>query len=131
MAKSHVVKLGFIASRKLISIGISTRRIRVYLSSKRNLYGRILLILANYLVEYTKTFDKVYILASLVNKEAYLNGTFNGLIGNVSRKEIDIGVGPFYNDELRAEFVDFSYPFELLSATFMRCLSTNQKFLEF
>ena len=118
MAKNQVVKLGYIFSSKMISGGFSEKILIDYLSGETEPYGRILLNLREYLVKYTKTFEKVYILPSEENK-IFHNGTLKGVIANISRKEIDIAVQPFPNDELRANFVDFTYPFELLSGTFV------------
>ena len=115
MPKLQVVKLGFYVYNEMTSEEI----LKDHLLDKINPYGRILLNLRDYLVKYTKTFDKAYILSSSETKKIFPNGTLQGLIRNVSRKEIDIAVQPFLQDELSAKFADFSYPFELLSGTFI------------
>ena len=70
MAKPQVVKLGFLASSKLFSLGISEETIMDYLLSKSNLYGRILLNLDDYLVKYIKHSTK-FIFWSLQKKIKY------------------------------------------------------------
>ena len=119
MAKPQVVKLAFLVSSRMMSGGLSEKILLEHLSDEDNPYGRILLNLVAYLVKYTKIFDKADILASSERTDLYPNGTLEGLIGNISRKEVDIAVQPFLTDEEDAKFVDFSYPFEMLSATFM------------
>ena len=115
MPKLQVVKLGFYVYNEMTSEEI----LKDHLLDKINPYGRILLNLRHYLVKYTKTFDKAYILSSSETKKIFPNGTLQGLIRNISQKEIDIAVQPLLQDELSAKFVDFSYPFELLSGTFI------------
>ena len=115
MAKSQVVKLGFYVSPELTS----EKMIMDYLSDKMNLYGRILFSLRDYLVKYTKTFDKAYILTSSEDEKIFPNDSLEGLKRSVNQKEMDIAVQPFLQYELREKFVDFSYSFEMLSATFM------------
>ena len=119
MAKFEEVKLGFFVSSYLTTYEWSKEIFMEHLSDRENADGRILLNLRDYLVKYTKTFNRVYITDSSENEKIFPNGTLKGLIGNISRKEIDIAVQPFLNDELNAKFVDFSYPFELISATFV------------
>ena len=118
MAKLQAVKLGYIVPQKVISGGFSKKVLMDYLSDVEQPYGRILLTLRDYLVKNTKTFENVYILLSTGSK-VFPNGTLKGLIEKINRKEVDIAVQPFANNELRAKFVDFSYPFELLSGTFV------------
>ena len=119
MAKFEVVKLGFFVSSYLTTYEWSKEIFMEHLSDRENPDGRILLNLRDYLVKYIKTFDNVNFLVTSEIKEIFPNGTMKGLIGNINRKEADIVVQPFLNDELSSKFVDFSYPFEMLSATFM------------
>ena len=119
MAKPEVVKLGFLVPSHLMSHELSEETFMTHLSDKKNSDGKILLDFVDYLIKYTKTFDKVYFLVSKEIPKILPNGTLKGFIGNINRKEVDIAVQPFINDELKAKFVDFSYPFRLISATFV------------
>ena len=69
------------------------------LSDKRNFYGRILLILKEYPVIYSKAFDKATIVTTTKNNMRHPNGTLEGLSKLVTQSEIDIAVQPITMDE--------------------------------
>ncbi|KAG7162429.1 Glutamate receptor ionotropic, kainate 4-like 5, partial [Homarus americanus] len=47
------------------------------------------------------------------------NGSWSGMVGVVTRKEADIGLGPFIMSASRAEVVDFTWPFTVSSSRVM------------
>ncbi|XP_047495884.1 glutamate receptor ionotropic, delta-2-like [Penaeus chinensis] len=60
------------------------------------------------------------------------NGTWNGMVGMVYRKEVDLGVGPFTVTLERAEVIDFTFPFYVEpSAILTPAGATSKKILAF
>ena len=49
----------------------------------------------------------------------YPNGTLEGLSKLITQLEIDIAVQPVIVDESSMEMIDFPYPYQLVSATFV------------
>nr|XP_027220216.1 glutamate receptor ionotropic, delta-1-like [Penaeus vannamei] len=60
------------------------------------------------------------------------NGTWNGMVGMVHRKEVDLGVAPFTITLGRAEAIDFTFPFYVEpSAVLTPAGATSKKILAF
>lgn len=75
--------------------------------------------LAEYLVTHSNTFKDASLVLSTHRSGIFLNGTLTGLIGSINRSEVDIAVQPLPMNELSTKVVDFVYPYELYSGTFM------------
>lgn len=90
--------------------------------------GRRGIILANYLVKYSKIFDSSTFLSTDKVSSVLSNGTFTGFQGLINRSEIDITVQPFTINIQKSETSDFAFPFKLYHYTFMTRKCTPQIF---
>ena len=89
-----------------------------FLSRKYNINGRIFLTLIDYLVTYSHTYDKADMRFTTEINAIFPNGTRRGLTEMLRRQEIDIVAFPTVDTEESAD-IDFVYPFQLVSATFV------------
>ena len=90
-----------------------------YLLDGKDLYGRILLDLKEYLVTHSKTFDETKTVITTRDHKKYPNGTVEGLVKLINESKIDIEVQPFIMHESNMEMGDFAYPYQLFSASFV------------
>lgn len=88
-----------------------------YFSDLKNIYGRIMLTVIDYLVFNSKKFDSFSISISRDPNTIFPNGTLSGIEGLINRSEVDIGLPPIVLNK-KNEWVEFCYPYKLKSATF-------------
>ena len=79
MKTLHEIKLGYRVHLSILS-GFSYEDILEYLSSKKNMDGRILLSLRDYLATYLKAFDNAKIFFTAKINKRYPNGSMEGLV---------------------------------------------------
>ena len=119
METQRRLKLGFRVHSSIFSDGSSHEKLMNYLLDRRNVFGRIFLNLKEYLLSYSKSFDEVETITTTKNNIRYTNGTLKGLGNLINQSAIDIAVQPVIVHESSMEMVDFSYPYQLISATFV------------
>ena len=119
METQRGLKLGFRVSPSFLNNGFSMEKLMNYLLDGRNVDGRILLDLKEYLVKYLKTFDKAEIVITTRDHKKYPNGTVVGLVRLINESKIDTEVQPFIMHESNMEMGDFAYPYPLISAAFV------------
>ena len=61
MEKRQIANLGFYIPSYIINRASSFQKLMLHISDDKNMYGRILLTLKEYLVEYSKVFDDILI----------------------------------------------------------------------
>ena len=91
-----------------------------YLSDKRNPTGQILLTLSKFLTQYTKTFERATIFPNFEPDGFLSNGVpVAGLSKHINQSKVDVGVIPMDMSEDKKKAIDFCYPFQLFSHTFL------------
>lgn len=112
----------FIFDDRIISTNLKSikfKNIDSYLTSKSNSFGKILFTLADYLVVYSKQFEKFSLFFTFKPNKILHNGTLTGLIRYLNQSKIDTAAQTFFMNEVSIETVDFSYPYKLYSGTFI------------
>lgn len=90
-----------------------------FLSWTINPYGRLLLVLMQYLQQFTKYFDRIDLVMVYGRNILWSNGTLEGLIKKINSTEVDVGLPPLNMQAYFAEAVDFTYPYPLEYYTFL------------
>ena len=119
MEKFQIVKLGFYVPYDILDRTNSVQDILQYISGGKNMYGRILLTLTEYLEKCTKVFDETQIKITAEDSAILPNGTLKGFKRFINTGEIDIAVEPTIISESNMKIANFSYPFQMFSATFV------------
>ena len=119
MEKLQSVKLGFYVPYDILDNASSSEDIIQYMTDGENMYGRILLTLADYLQKYSKVFEEPEIKITAEDSAILPNGTLKGFKRFINTGEIDIAVEPTIIYETNMKIADFSYPFQMFSATFV------------
>ena len=117
--ETRIVKIGFYVYPTDMDDASSFEDLMPYISSKENMYGRILLTMKEYLEKYSKVFDETQIIITGETSAVLPNRTLKGLKRMLSTREIDIAVQSVIINEPNLKIADFSYPFEMLSAAFV------------
>ena len=82
----RIIKLGFYVQAAHMYRVRSFQNLMAYLSDEKNIYGRILLTLKEYLEKYSKAFDEVEIIVTDKKGAILPNGTLKGIKKNVKYK---------------------------------------------
>ena len=90
-----------------------------YLLNKKNVNGRIFLDLADYLDTHSKKFQFTDLSFTTRENIQYPNESLDGLAKLINQSEIDVAAYPVIMYESSMETGDFSYPYQLISATFV------------
>ena len=112
---TRIVKLGFYVK----PTHMDRENLMPYISADKNMYGRILLTLKEYLEKNSKIFNETQIIVTGEKNAVLPNGTLKGLKRLINAGEIDIAVQPILIYESNMKIMDFAYPFEMLSAVFV------------
>ena len=118
MEKPRIMKLGFYVNPARFYQARSFQQLMPHISDSKNMYGRILLTLKGYIEKYSKVFDETQIKITEKKTRTLPNGTVTGLKKLISTGTIDIAVQPVPMYESNLKIADFSYPFQMTSATF-------------
>ena len=94
MEKFQIVKLGFYVPYDILDKANSAQDILQYISGGKNMYGRILLTLTEYLEKCTKVFDETQIKITAEDSAILPNGTLKGFKRFINTGEINIAVEP-------------------------------------
>ena len=120
MQSNEVAKFGYYADIKFSTdINFNERIIKYIISDKSNSHIQIAIMLADYLIEHSKNYDKVAFHFTNQTSGQFRNGSLVGLVGLVNGSKIDVAIQPFVVDEFYLDKVDYSYPFKLFQHTFM------------
>ena len=119
MGKHKLVKLGLYIPSYVLNRARSSEELMEYISGGKNMHGKILIALKEYLTEYSKVFDEAQVILTGEISTVLPNGTFKGLKRMLNAREIDIAVQPAIMHESNMKIADFSYPFQMTSATFV------------
>ena len=119
MEIGRIVNLGFYIPSSILYHARSSEEIMQDISDNKNMYGRILLTLDEYLVNFSKIFNESRMKITGEISTVFPNGTLKGLKRFISTGVIDIAVEPTIMREPNIKIADFAYPFQMLSATFV------------
>ena len=113
------INLGFRVNPSVFRDGFSYEKFIDYLSDRKNVNGRIFLNLREYLVTFSKAFDEANIFLTTRYNMQYPNGSLEGLSKLINESKIDVAIQPVIMHKSSMEIADFSYPYQLVSATFV------------